>query len=656
MLTIDEIRDLRRAAEGYWKRLHEEQNADYIEVDRGPEVTIESDGRQIPGINPHTAWVKVSTSCNHLIDADLEIRVDSGAESKARREKGEAIAAALRTLHYHLTSDAKSDPHRGNLFDAATMGMGCWYIGVDFSRLLSIDARKPRQEEDESDEDYGDREDVQSWKEERAHCLPLVLDHEDPRHIFPDPATHGDLWVMKIEKRTVGDVRRHWRTWEAKKLNGGKRKSDFDEVEWFELWSAPGGLGIDDPGSYYYEADGIPIKRFGSDNETGEEVDLGSGPWPHGWGICPYLPWGAGYGMPRGDPESVYKGLVRNARLGGLFRAKAEKRTQLHSITRAAAFHGWAVPEGRGDTFEIGDGAVNEMPVDESGRLVVPQPIIGPSPPQVLLSEAAALQGDINAETISDVLSSPGEQGTDVALLYARMVQEAAMALGPLKRNAERVYDRVWACIARLLSNPDLFNETDEFRVVGLDQKGNPISATLSRKLFAGTHVYRTTIDPRFATDQIGRTSNGLAQVKAGVIDRVTHHREYSGLDNPEQIVRKADADAVLRRLIGRGFFDQFAMAWASGQLPKGAKGRDFFAARARAEQEAALPVKPAPEGVPGSPPGVPGEGPSLSPSGRQAPNAAGGAMVRPGGGMVEPGASDALSEQVPANSQRGYQ
>lgn len=642
MLSIAEIHDLRRAAEAHWRRLHEEMEADYHEVDLGPEVSLTIDGEPQHAINPHTAWVKVSSACNHLIDADLEIRVDSAARGKAARERGEQISATLRTLHYHLTADAKADPHRGGLFDAATMGMGVWYVGVDFSRLLALDARKPPRSEDESDQEYDERDDVVAWKEERRRALPLVFDHEDPRRIFPDPATHGDLYVMKVERRLAGDIRRHWVGWDAQLNADGRRKSDFDEVEWFELWSAPGGLSPDDPGSYYYEADQVPIKRFGTDRETGEEVEVGTGPWPHGLGICPFVVWNAGYGMPRGEPQSVYKGLVRNARQGGLFRAKAEKRTQLHAITRAASFHAWAVPEGYAEAFQIGGGAINEMPRDENGRLVVPVPIVGPAPPTVLLTEAAALQSDINSETVSDVLSAPGESGAEVALLYARMVQEAAMALGPLRRNAERAYDRIWERLARILANPDLFDDADDFQVLGVDKKGNPTAAILNRKLFAGNHVFRTTIDPRFATDQIGRTQSGLAQVAAGVIDPETHHREYSGLDNPQQIVARARAARTIDALVAKGFFEQFAMAFASGQLQKDVKGRDWLKARMEAEQQTASELGGQQAAA----------GPELVPSTRQGLGPPGAAALRPGGGFAEVGASDALSGQLPSRGQ----
>ncbi len=674
MLTFNDIQDLRRSAEAYWKALHSEMEADYLEVDLGPDIHLTVQDQPVSCLNPHTAANKVGSACNHLIDADLEIRVDSGAKGKAQRERGEAIAAALKVLHYHLTVDAKSDPHRGALHNAANMGMGVWYVNTDFSRLLSVDARKPKHEKvvdeftgatrEETDDEYDAREDAQDWKEERARTLPLVFDHEDPRRIFPDPGTHGDLYVAKMERRLVGDIRRHWRGWAPQKKRGGKLKTDWDEVEWFELWSAPGGLSDDDPGSYYYEADGIPIKRFGTDSDTGEEMEYGAGPWPHGLDFCPYVVWDAGYGLPDGKPESVYKGIVRNPRKGGLFRAKAEKRTQLHRISDAAAWHAWAVPEGYEDRFEMGLNAINPMPVTANGEMIVPRAIVGPAPPQWLLSESAALEADINAETISDVLSAPGESGADVALLYARMVQEAAMALGPLKRNAERAYNRVWDRLCRILANDKLFGDEDEFRLTGLDSKGNATTVELNRKLFRGRHVFATTVDPRFATDQIGRTQSGLAQVAAGTIDRVTHHREYSGLDNPEQLVVKADADAVRRRLIGQGFFDDFAKAFASGKLAKDIKGRDWLQAKLQAEEDTANAVQgqePGPPGaLPGAPPNMagmpsPSQGPQMVPSARQAPGAPGAALVSPGGALVEVGASDALSEQMPARGRGGF-
>lgn len=648
-MDIHQIHALKREAMGYWTALHSAMEADYRELDNGPEVSLVVDGEAQTAINPHTAAVKVRSAVNHLIDGDLDIKVDTNARSEAGKRRGEEISGALKAIHYQLTSSAVTDPHYGALFMAAGLGMGVWYVGAAFDRLEMTEKRKPVREKGEADRDFTDRMD--SWRDERDRAFPVILEHEDPRVIYPDPGTHGEKWVMKVERRSVGDIRRSWPGWRPRETGGflgfGKRaKADFEEVEWFELWSAPGGLGADDPGSYYYEADGIPIRRFGSPDEEGEAAEYGAGPWPNPWGFLPYVIWSAGYGMPKGKPEQVFKGLIRDAREGNLFRAKAEKATQIHSISRAAAWFGWAVPQGYGDRFSTGVGAINELPTDPTtGRITMPQPLVGPAPPAVLFSEQARLDAEIDAETISSVLSTPGADGSDVALLYARKVQEASTAIGPVKENAQRAYNQVWQRIALLLSNPTLFGEDESFNVVGVKRSTDEAYvAKVGRRLFEGQHIYHTKIDPRFPEDQAGKISSGLAQLRSGAIDLETHLERYAGSPNPALDAAKAGAYQVFQRVLSgdtKSPLAAFFVSYMSGQLPKDIKASDFLRARASAEVAATKQM----EAGGGAP----------DPSGRQIPNSTGGPMMAGGGGGMSPdmGASQAFSEQSPSNGQR---
>lgn len=650
MIGIDEIHVLKREAQAYWKPLHDAMELDYRELDLGPEVTLEIDGEAQTAINPHTATVKVRSAVNHLIDGDLDIRADSHARSESGKKRGEDLASALKAIHYQLTSSATDDPHYGALFMAMGLGMGVWYVGADFGSLELVESRKPERDRGESDRDFESRMDA--WRDERDRAFPVILEHEDPRSIFPDPGTHGERWVMKVTKRTVGDVKRNWPTWQPREKGGflgfGSRpKADFEEVEWFELWSAPGGLASDDPGSYYYEADGIPVRRFGTPNEEGEAEDQGLGPWPHEWGFLPYVVWSAGYGLPKGKPAQVFKGLIRDAREGNLFKAKAEKATQIHSISRMAAWFAWAVPHGTADTMTLGAGSLNEVPTDPStGRLVKPEPMVGPAPPAVLFTEQARLDSEIDAETISSVLSTPGADGSDVALLYARKVQEASTAIGPLKMNAERAYNRVWERIASLLSNPRLFGEEESFNVVGIKKATQEAYvAKIGRRMFEGQHVFQTRIDPRFPEDQAGKINSGLAQLRSGAIDLEEHLEKYAGHPNPKLAAAKAGAYQVFMKVLAgdtQSPLAAFFVAYMSGQLERDVKATDFLRARARAESEAAAGLSAG--GIEGS--------------GAQVPNATGGAMMMPGGGGVaaEIGASNAFSDQLPTNRQGAYQ
>ena len=555
--TINQIRNLAQRAKGHWAAFHQQADADFSLTAHGARFQLQSaSGESYTSINPTTAKNKRDAAANHLIANMPRISIDKSAFPESEKPIADQLEQALQAVFWRAVSSSTADPHHGAAKNAAGMGMGVIEIAVDFSRMPDPEEKPQRPEKDatpEARKEYEQARREYEWK--RKNAFPIVLRTVDPREIYADPGTDGERWIIRMQKMTVGEV---MATFSAYTPPTGA--SDFDEVEVLEYWN---------PEWYYFEVDGRAISRIDALSEENEgkdkaEMESTDGPWQNMLGFIPYVICSSGYGESVGKPEERYQSLITGARTGNLFKAEAERYTQIHAIVEKMAWGAVMVPAGMGE-LDMSPGAQNEVQLDAQGRMPEVRVIGMVNPPTGIFAELRSVENAIDAATIPDILSSADSGAAESALKFVRKTQEALVNLGPLKRSMERLWERVFARLIMFFDNPYYFDADETVFVYGETPKG-PVQAEIGPKLIKGRHVpVFVEIRPALPEDEAVRIQTGLAGVGRawGLED---FYDKFGKWDNPQDMEKRFWKSQVKTQVVQSGVVGQFITAVLSGQ------------------------------------------------------------------------------------------
>ena len=532
--SAEDIQALANEAEVYWSAFHAQAEADYSLYVDGPNVQIQtSEGEWLDSTNPPTAKAKADSANNHLITNFPSITIDKSAFPAVEKDKADTLEQALQAVFWRATSGKTRDPHRGSGINAASMGMGCIHIAVDFSRMPEED-------------DYEQRE--YQWR--RKNTFPVQLLSVDPRELYPDPGTDGERWVIRKSKMTVGEVRETFSNWEPP-ANTQRQYTDFTQVDVMEWWT-------DD--LYYFEVDAVPVQRADPLSGSTEE---GDGPWKNPLGFIPYVVFPSGYGADSGKPEHRFMSLLTAARKGGLFRAEARRMTQLDTIIDKMAWGALVGPPIKGE-LKLGPGSYNEVQLGPDGKLPQIGPIGFVNPPTGIFAELMRIQDAIDRSTIASVLDSAESGSAESALKFVRKTQEALVALTPLRSSMERAWARVFINLVKFFDNPNYFGPDETIFIYGKTPTG-PVQAEIGPKLIKGRHVpVFVEIRPALPEDEAVRIQTGLAGLGRG-FSLHDFYDKYARFDNPAEAEKRLYKDLIKQQVIASGTVSAYIAAVMTG-------------------------------------------------------------------------------------------
>lgn len=391
--------------------------------------------------------------------AHMEPRNDSTLEAK-RVEKKEKAGSVL---PYLMRRRQKYNPIRGLALHAFNRGAMVAKIQVDQGMTQPAPDRK------DYNSDVEHRSATKLWAYKSVSQFPVSLDARPIEHIYPDPETDGDNWVIEHYERRVGDIKKNFPNWEGwasyiARDSKGKfaKRTPYDDnsrVRYTEVWS----------------------KKWRAVMVEGEFLPIGNaepGVVPNLFGRPPYFIRYSGFGDPAGVPHQRCVSILRGIR--DTSRSMSRLFSIIDTVAENEAYGATLLKSGDtgNENFEIGPGAKNIMDFPEAVR-----PYSSGGVNQTLLAALAAVQaaneyGSVNSEAIGQ--PPPGGRGP-----FPQSGVAAAISTG----QASMVIDPVNSALEDLFSDivPFLFYLFDdvleiELPVFGQVGEGSYVQFTLTTK------------------------------------------------------------------------------------------------------------------------------------------------------------------------------
>lgn len=455
--------------------------------------------------------------------AHMEPRNDSPTEKK-RVEKKEKAGAVLPWM---MRRRSKFNPIRGLALHAFNRGAMVAKIQVD-ARMAE---GQPKREDHGSDVAF--RSAMKLWAYQSVAQFPVTLDCRPIEHIYMDPETDGDNWVLESYDRRVGEIKKNHPTWDGWKSPIFHRD---DKGRWSKRSE------FNDNSRVRYTEGYTPFWRFAMvENEFLPIGDAAPGPVPNLLSRPPYFIRYAGFGDPAGSPHQRCVSILRGIR--DTSRSMSRIFSIIDTVAENEAYGATLLKSGDtgNEKFEIGPGAKNIMDFPE---LVKPYQAQGVNPS--LLSALAAIQAANEYGSVSsDAIGQPpmGGRGPfpQSGVAAAISTGQASMVIDPVNSALEDLFSDLIPFVFYIF---DEVLET-ELPVFGQVGEGSYVQMTLKTDELDGHYgpVFVKNL-LRSPEDDYAKYQLGIQALSSGLPPEFTMEK-FFGVENAHAMVKDMMAKQI---------------------------------------------------------------------------------------------------------------
>lgn len=419
----------------------------------------------------------------------------------------------------------------------------------------------------------------------RRSSWPFKLLAEDPRYMYPDPATGGKEYIIIAFRRMAYDVKRRWPEWDWMVPGRPDPVSPTEWLDFMAYWDQEFkyyGVGAEQTGSLH-----APLMKLG-------EVP---GVLEHEYGFLPYFFRYVGLGQAMGKPEHKGKGMLTDVR--DLLKVEARRETHLDAIIAQNAF---PVPVAQDNVqVDMSLGGVVRVPSNKSVRdafeLVRPQ-----TPVSDVLAAIRANKRNLEEATVPSSFGGVNETGVYSFQHSNQLIAAGRAGLKPVVETLEKTVEWATAGFYKLVEN----KVPGPVSVWGKGM-GDREFLSVSKNDIKGDYEVYATLEPALPIDVSNDIDDGMKLYEHGGVPMRDVLETYAHRENAEELMRERMIEDIAKsgpaqaELI-RKVLERWGMpsatsgpiatpGFATGQVPVTAQPE---AVGATAEPAAAAPAAPA--------------------------------------------------------------
>jgi hypothetical protein len=498
--TLQEIRELWEYNRRYYSalKIQQDDNHAYYNLKIRLQTPMGYDF-----VLPPTARTLVNDAADHIASTDPVFEVPRAKRTDKAQHESEDLNRWMKA-GYHRLNENKAQPlHRTAVVHMLAKGMMALHIRFVPERL----PKKPTTKNEKSEEWL-------AYEAKQRLAFPFEATAHDPRFVYPDPATGGQIYVFEHFMKTVGQVQQlhpEWGGWRDRFT--GRPKDPSEPVEWLyycdRYWRA-----------YIAGSEFVTFSRV-----------LRPGPLPHGLGFVPWVIRSAGLSDDAGLPDEKYQSMLYIVK--GLMDEEMRVWSQGQAIIKDSAWPWRMVPTGA--KIDPGSRKISEVPGELIDKVKEMRP--DAEAPKAVLEWIEQVGAAIEKATYSSVVTGRAPSGQRSGYSVAVLAGMARVKFQPILTNLEEGLAEMMRKLLLMIENkvqepvPIYMGANTDYVIGPSDIKGY--------------ERVDCSLDPKLVQDRAADADIGLKLYQAG-LSRETLFKDYAHIENPLEEIERRMAENML--------------------------------------------------------------------------------------------------------------
>lgn len=508
--TAEDILDLFRQAENYWKPLHDQMEIDNQIFNLALPVTA-PDGYNV--IYPGTGNSIVMTAADHIAGDAPQVKVPEAGLSKRAQERSEDLEQALQASLYRFQADQVENTYRTLVVNALWSGMMVSQGPIFDPTAWGLEPIESEPSTYDGYDAYATaKDDYDTTKRVR---WPFIWRAVDPRYVFPDPGTCGKKWVIVKYDRIAGEIKAQWPEWDMRLADdkSGKPLPADQKVTWMEFWSET-------------------HRVYMAGNKILDKVR------EHRYGKPTFQIRSAGYGNDSGIPEERFRSILWAAR--SLIKAEIGAFSHRDALIRKTAWTQMLAPIG--STLKSMEPGTVVYDTPENIEAIKAISEIQPLAIQAVSMEIDQLDAEIQKATFPNVVQGIRAKGIASGYGQNSLVAQARVKYGAVVINLQSLLAEFLVDLARCVQHV----VGESVPVWGHTKWGN-LDSVLKLEDVDGLQYVVVDVNPKLPADRANEIEAGGVLLDRGVIDTDFYLSEYVGVEQPGKMRERVLRDRALQ-------------------------------------------------------------------------------------------------------------